>query len=244
MVFQIFKKELSQYFNSASGIIAVVGFIVLSWLFCWVFPGSSFLNYGFAEMSGFFQVAPYLLMFLIPALSMKLWADEYQFGTIELLLTKPVAIWQYGSAKFFAGLALVLLALLASTVFFYSLYQMASPVGNIDVAGTLGSYIGLLLLAMVFMAIGLFCSALSASQVTAFILAFGLCFVFYELFAQLALVQAIPNVIKVFFEKLSLSSHYQAMGRGVIGLGDSLYFVGLTLIFMYLSHQIVASRKV
>jgi ABC-2 type transport system permease protein len=242
MLATIYKKELRQYFNSASGVIAILVFLVLAWLFCWVLPNTSFINYGYAEMGSFFDIAPYLLIFLIPALGMRLWAEEYQLGTHEYLLTKPVAVWQYSIAKFLSAYTLVFVALAASLVFFYSLYAMASPVGNIDVSGVMGSYLGLLLLAAVFIAISLYCSAVTGNQVTAFILAVCICFVLYEICTQLSQIDALPSFAKNGFDIVSLQAHYRALGRGVMLPFGVAYFVSVAYVFMLLANRKVTNK--
>ena len=243
MIYTIFKKETAQYFSKPTGYIALAVFFMAVWLFCWVLPSTSFLSYGFAEMGTFFEIAPYIFLFLVPALTMRLFADEFKLGTFEILITKPISEYKIIIGKYLSAWFLVLIALVFTLCFFVSLYQMASPVGNIDVSGIMGSYLGLCLLAGVFCAIGVFCSSLTDNQIVAFILSFVLSFIFYDGLNRLAEVESFSGNISYFLQNVSLYEHYQAMGRGVLNSSDLIYFFSIILVFIWLSKLSLQFKK-
>jgi len=176
----LFIKELNSFLSSLIGYIVIVVFLLINSLFLWVFNNDlNILNFGYAALDGLFMVAPFVFLFLIPAITMRSFADEKKSGTMELLLTKPLSDLQIIGAKYFAGLLLVLFSLLPTLLFFISVYWLGFPVGNMDVGATWGSYIGLLLLGAAFVAIGIFCSSLTDKQVLAFVLSVFLCGFFY-----------------------------------------------------------------
>lgn len=234
-MFTIFKKENSRYFGTATGYIALFVFLSAIWLFCWVFPSTSFIGYGFAEMGTFFEISPYIFLFLVPALTMRLFAEEFKSGTFELLITKPVSEFQIIAGKFLSSWFLVLVALLLTLVFFYSLFQLASPVGNIDISGILGSYIGLLFLGGVFCAIGIFTSSLTDNQIISFIISFVICFFLYDGLSRFAGLESLSGSMSNFLQDIGLNSHYEAMGRGVIDTRDIVYFGSIIAAFLILT---------
>lgn len=174
----IIYKELSAYFSSLAAYVTIAIFLVVLGLFLWVFPQSSILEYGYASLDSLFGTIPYLFMFLIPAISMRSFSEEKKEGTFELLATKPLTDWQILLGKFFAILLVVLIALLPTLVYYTSVYQLGNPVGNIDTGAVIGSYVGCVLLASVFTAIGVFSSSITKNQIVAFAIAVFLCFFF------------------------------------------------------------------
>jgi ABC-2 type transport system permease protein len=210
----------------------------------WVFPGSDFnvLENGYSTMDSFFLLAPWLFLFLIPAVTMKMYAEEQKSGTIELLLTKPLSDLEIIVAKYASAVVLVILALIPTLTYFFSIYFLASPVGNIDIAGITGSYIGLLFLCSAFSSIGLFCSVISGNQIVSFILAIIISFFFYIGFDFLSSIIVQP-VISNILAYSGMSSHYSSLSRGVIDTRDLVYFISLTLLFVFLSRFILEKRK-
>lgn len=181
-------------------------------------------------------------MFLIPAITMRLFSEESRTGTIELLLTKPLTDFQIVLAKYIAGFLLVLFSLLPTLVYFYSVYQLGAPIGNIDMGGTWGSYFGLLFLGSVFVSIGLFSSAISNNQIISFIIGVFLCFFTYvgfESISSLQLFGAIDDVII----NLGINAHYLSMSRGVIDTRDVIYFLGVIFLFLLFTKTVLGSRK-
>ncbi len=235
MIFAIFKKETVQYFSKPSAYIALAVFFMAVWLFCWVFPSSSFLNYGYAEMGTFFDIAPYIFLFLIPALTMRLFSEEYKSGTFELLITKPIAPIKIIIGKYLSAWFLVLVAVLFTFCFFISLYKMANPIGNIDISGILGSYLGMLLLGGVFCSIGLFCSAITENQIIAFILSFTICYILYDGLNRFGEIESFSGSVSFFLQNISLYTHFEALGRGVIDTHNVFYLMSIIVFFIYLT---------
>ena len=210
----------------------------------WIFPGAenNIIESGYANMDSLFVIAPWVFLFLIPAVTMKMFAEEQKSGTIEVLLTQPLSELQIVLAKYFSAVLLVIIALIPTLVYYISIYLLANPTGNIDTAGIIGSYIGLIFLCSGFSSIGVFSSALSNNQIVAFIFALILCFFFYSGFAFVASI--IPNAsVSNTLSQLGISSHYASMSRGVIDTRDVIYFLSLTLIFIFLSRFILEKRK-
>jgi ABC-2 type transport system permease protein len=175
-MYAIFLKEVQQFFSTLIGYMAIIVFLLVLGLFVWVFPDTNVLDFGYATLDSFFDMAPYILIFLIPAITMRSFAEEINSGTIELLATRPVTDLQIILGKYFAALLLVVIAIVPTIVYLITVYFLASPVGNIDLGGMIGSYFGLLFLGAVFVAIGIFCSSITANQIVAFIAGVFLCF--------------------------------------------------------------------
>ena len=225
MMWQLFLKEINTFFNQLTGYLLLTAFLVALGLVVWVFPETSVLEYGFADLEALFVYTPFIFVFLVPAITMRMIAEEKKSGTWELLVTSPLTNGQIILAKYFASLALILMALLPTLIYYYSIVQLGDPVGNIDSAGFFGSFIGLILIGAVFAAIGLFSSALTDNQITAFVIGVFLGFVLYFGLSALAALQR--NDMALFVEELSLSYHYQSMGRGVIDSSNLVYFLSL-----------------
>ncbi|HWB64833.1 MAG TPA: ABC transporter permease, partial [Chitinophagales bacterium] len=165
----IFIKEIRQFFSSLIGYIAISVFLLVLGLFLWIFPDTNIIDFGYANLDSFFNLAPYIFIFLIPAITMRSFAEEINTGTIELLSTRPVTELQIILGKYFAALTLVFISILPTFIYFYTVYQLAAPVGNVDVGGIMGSYFGLFFLGAVFVAVGIFCSSITSNQIVAFI---------------------------------------------------------------------------
>jgi ABC-2 type transport system permease protein len=239
----LFLKEIRGFFSSLTAYLVIAVFLLLNSLFLWLFPNAfNLLDSGYASIEGLFLIAPWVFMFLIPAITMRMFADENKAGTLEFLLTKPLTDMQIILAKFFAGFVLVLFSILPTLIYFYTIYELGNPVGNIDVGGTLGSYVGLFFLAAGYVAIGLFASAISDNQIISFILASLLAFVFYFGFDQLADLQVLGN-LDLFLLNLGVNYHYTSMSRGVIDSRDVLYFLSLITVFVLATRLILQSRK-
>lgn len=238
----VFLKEIKQFFSSLVGYIAIGIFLVLSALFTFVFPTTSVLDSGFATLDTFFSNAPLFFLFLIPAITMRLFAEEYNKGTIELLYTKPLTANQIIGGKFLASCAIVLFALLPTIVYYFSIKKIAFPVGNVDTGGIIGSYFGLFLLGIAFVAIGTFSSALSNNQIIAFLIAVLLCFLCHMGFSFIAQLPVFTGTLDYFIEHLGMNAHYLSMSRGVIDTRDLIYFISLTLSFLLFT-KIVLNQK-
>jgi ABC-2 type transport system permease protein len=228
----IFRKELRSFFSNATGYIVIGIFLLLTGLFLWVIPGQyNIIDAGYANVDGLFYLAPWLFLFLCPAVTMRLIAEEKQTGTWELLVTKPLSRLQLVLGKYFAGWVLVALALLPTLIYYFSVSYLAEPIGNVDSGAFWGSFIGLFFLAGVYVAIGTFSSSLSNNQIISFVVALVLSFFFYYGFDLLASFFTSGQAIQ-YMESIGINSHYKSMSRGVIDSRDVLYFVGVSVVFI------------
>ena len=241
-MFNIYLKEINSFLSSLIAYIVIAVFLVAMGLFVWVFPETNVIDYGYADMGTFFSMSPFVLMFLIPAITMKMLAEEYNTGTIEILIVKPVTTLQIILGKYFAALTLVAVAILPTLVYYFSLYQLSNPVGNIDTAGIAGSYIGLFLLASVFCATGILTSAATKNQVVAFIIATFLSFILFIGLNSLAGIN-VWSALSLPLSKLSLEYHYNAMSKGLLDTRNILYFLTLNAAIIYFSKLILSHKK-
>ena len=233
-MFAIFRKEINQFFSSPIAYTIMVVFLTSVGLLLWVFPDASLLENGYADMGTFFNLTPYVMLFLVPAITMRSIADEVRSGTLEWLLTKPVSRWGIVGGKFLASWLLVILTLVPTLLYYITLYQLGSPVGNIDSAGVFGSYIGLVLLGGVFVAIGLWASSLNDNQVVAFVLGVFFCFLLYiglSALAGLSLLGSLSYYVSLF----ALDEQYRALGRGIVDSRNVLYLASLIVLFLILT---------
>jgi ABC-2 type transport system permease protein len=238
----IFMKELGAYFSSLVAYTVIAVFLAITGLFVWVFPQTNVLDYGYAGLDALFTLAPYLYLFLIPAITMKAFAEEKKGGTMEFLLTKPISEWQLLLGKYLAALALVVFALLPTLIYYYTVYDLGAPQGNLDSASVAGSYIGLLLLASVFVAVGIFASSITDSQIVAFIVAVFLCYFLYEGFASVASIN-VWNEYSLAISKLGVDYHYTSLSRGLLDSRDIVYFMSLSFLMLFFTKVILGSRK-
>ncbi len=235
----MFRKELLNFFSSATAIVVIVVFLVATGLFLFVLPGNyNVFDSGYANLDGLFVLSPWLYLFLIPALTMRMFSDEYRSGTMELLLSKPLSPWKIILSKFFAGIVLVLLCMLPTLFFLLPVSLLGNPAFNMDYGAFWGSFLGLAFLAVAYVAISLFCSSLTQNQVVAFVLSALCCFFFYYGFELI--VMAISNTeVANAVSKLSMLYHYDSLGRGVIDASDAVYFLSLAVFFLFLCRLIV-----
>lgn len=238
----VFRREINSFLSSLIAYIVIVVFLLVTGLFMWVFPDYSLLAYGYATLDQLFIIGPWIFMFLIPAITMRFFSEEKRTGTLELLFTKPVTDLQIIAGKYLAAFVLVVFSVLPTLVYFLSIYLLAEPVGNVDSAGIVGSYIGLLLLGGTFVAIGLFASSLTDNQIVAFILGLFLCFFFYAAFDSLSLLN-LPNKTLLIIEQLGMSAHFVALSKGVLDTRDLLYFFSLSAFFLALTKTVLEARK-
>jgi ABC-2 type transport system permease protein len=239
-MYAILKREIHSFFASQVGYLVVSLFLVLNGLFLWVFKGDyNILKYGFADLSSFFILAPWILLFLIPAITMKSFSEEHKMGTLELLLTKPLGSLEIVLGKYLGALALSIIALLPTFLYVITIWQLGKPEGNIDLGSTLGSYVGLVFLMMAYNAIGIFASILTNNQVVAFMLAVFLCFLFYFGFEGIASIASAPFAI----EKWGMKSHFESIGRGVLDTRDLVYFVSITAFFVFITATFLKTKS-
>lgn len=234
-------REIKSFFGSTIGYLVIAMFLVLNGLFLWVFEGDyNILNSGFADLAPFFTLAPWILIFLIPAVTMRSFSDERKQGTIELLFTRPLTIWNIVNGKFFGAFLLIVLALLPTLIYVHVVSQLGNPPGNIDMGSTLASYFGLLFLIAGYTAIGIFTSTLSENQIVAFIIAVFICFILYFGFQELALYAgSFNNAVAA----VGMDYHFKSITRGVIDTRDIIYFVSIAIFFLSLTVYQLKSLK-
>lgn len=226
----ILLREIKSFFGSPIGYLVIALFLILNGLFLWVFEGDyNILNTGFADMAPFFTLAPWILIFLIPAVTMRSFSDEKKQGTLELLLTKPLSLWQIVNGKFLGAVLLIVMAIIPTFIYVEVISSLGMPEGNLDMGSTMGSYIGLLFLISAYSSIGIFTSTLSENQIVAFIMAVFLSFIFYFGFEGLA---SLSPDFSTFISAFGMQDHFKSMGRGVIDTRDLLYFVSITVLFL------------
>jgi len=239
----LFIKEISGFFSSLTGYLVIVVFLLLNSLFMWIVPGQfNVIENGYATLDSLFAIAPWLFLFLVPAITMRMIAEEKRSGTLDLLYTRPISELQIILAKFLASWALVLLSLLPTLIYFWSVSRLGSPPGNMDTGGTWGSYLGLLFLGGIYAAIGMFSSSLTGNQIVAFILAVLLSFLMYMGFEFLSGIADSGRMVFL-ISRLGISYHYNSISRGVIDSRDILYFAGVILLFLVGTRTVLQSSK-
>jgi ABC-2 type transport system permease protein len=228
----LFLKEIRGFLYSFTGIMVIVTYLAINSAFLWILPGEfHLLDSGWANIDGLFILSPWVFMFLLPAITMRMFSEEKRNGTLELLFTKPLSEWQIVGAKFLAAFLLVLFALLPTLLYFYSIYQLGAPIGSIDIGGTWGSYIGLLLLGGSYAAIGLFASSLTDNPIIAFLLGAFLSFLIFFGLEELARIVPQGGLSQI-LSGLGINSHYISVSRGVLDSRDLIYFISLILLFL------------
>lgn len=237
----ILQKEFNAFLNSPVAYVVLGVFLIATGLFVWVFPDSSVLDYGYADLQTLFSLAPWIFLFLIPAITMRTFAEEKKAGTIELLLTRPLTDGQIIGGKYLACFLLALLALIPTLLYYFSVYKLGSPAGNIDSAATVGSYVGLGLLAAVFAAIGVLASALTRDQIIAFLVAVVGCFLLYSGFDSLASV--LEGSTAYYVGQLGIAAHYRDLSKGLIDSRDLVYFFSVVAVALQATRLALRSRN-
>ncbi len=239
----IFRKEINAFFSSLIGYIAITIFLVANGLFNWVFTDTSILTSGYADLQPFFNFAPWIFLFLVPAITMRSFAEEKNTGTLEWLATRPVTDMQIIGGKFLASFTLVVFSVLPTIVYYIAIRELASPKGNVDTGGIFGAYIGLILLGGCFVAISLFASAISNNQIIAFITGLFLSFFCYYGFDALSFLPLAEGSADKVFNAISINQHYLNISKGYIDFRDVLYFASAITIFFLMTQTALASRK-
>lgn len=242
-MFAIFRKEICEFFNSLTGYIVIIVFLLVNSLFMWVFPGEwNIPDSGYAGLDTLFFLSPWIFLFLVPAVTMRMIAEEKRLGTIELIYSRPITergiIW----GKYLASVSLVLLALLPCIIYYISVYLLGQSPGNLDKGGTWGAFIGLFFLASVYASVGIFTSSITDNQVIAFILAVLICFVLFMGFDSFAYLPGFKNLDELVI-RLGINEHYKSISRGVLDIRDAAYFVAVVVIFNEATKLILMSRK-
>lgn len=239
----LYAKELRSFLNSINGYVVMVVFLLITGLYMWLFEGDfNQIDRGFADLDTLFFIAPWVFLFLIPAITMRTFAQERAEGTIELLLTKPLSKFQVILAKFLAGLSLTILALIPTLVYYVTIIYLGNPTNNVDHGGVWGSYLGLIFLSSAFVSIGIFSSSLTNNQIVAFIISLFMCFFLYFGFSALASFNLLGTFDNLMMN-LGIQQHYSSMSRGVIDTRDITYFLGVTSIFLLLTNYNLETSK-
>ncbi len=242
-MYTLIKREISGFFSSIIGYIVIIVFLLANSLFMWIIPGElNILDNGYSNVDTLFIIAPWVFMFLVPAITMRLFAEEKRLGTIELLLTRPIADIQIVFAKYIAGLALVIFSLIPTITYYISVYLLGDPVGNIDSGGFWGSFIGLFFLGGIYVSICLFVSSLAQNQIILFLLLIVLSFIFFVGFDTICKIGFLSSIDSLIVG-LGITEHYMSMSRGVIDTRDILYFLGVITAFIFATKLVLESRK-
>jgi ABC-2 type transport system permease protein len=241
-MYAIFKREIFSLLNAMVASIIIGIFLLATGVLLWFFPDTSLLEYGYADLGSFFSLAPFLFMFLIPAVCMRVFAEERREGTYLLLATRPVTAWEIIMAKYFACIMLVIFALLPTLIYYYSIYQLGMPEGNIDSGAVIGSYIGLFLLGSSFTAVGVFASSLTRNQVVAFAIGVFVCFFTYSGLQSMAGIGALAGIEEE-LTNLGINAHYESISRGVLDTRDLVYFLSYAAVFLGLCRLVIGGRK-
>ncbi len=228
----IFQKEVSQFFSSLTGYLVIGVFLLLAGIVMWAMPNQSVIDYGFASLDPLFTNAPLIFLFLIPAVTMRSFAEEKSTGTFEILATKPLTDKAIVGGKFLAALVLVVLSLLPTLVYYISIWQLGSPKGNLDTGGIIGSYIGLLFLGGAFTAIGLFASSLTDNDIVAFVLGVVFCLFMHWGWDVVSLLPRFLGSSDDLIQMVGMGLHYESVSRGLLELRDVVYFLSIIALFL------------
>lgn len=238
----ICKKEIRGSFSNLTGYIAIIVFLLLNGLFLFVFPDWDILSYGYASLERFFELAPWILLLLIPAITMRSLSEEFRMGTFEILQTIPLSRVQLVVGKYLASLLVVIIALLPTLLYFICIQRLSGQ-GGLDVGATIGSYIGLIFLCAVFTSIGILCSSLTSNAVVAFIAAAFACFILYSGFHAISTLPLFAAGADYFIGMIGIDFHYRSISRGVVDSRDIIFFLSIIVLFLYLTTRNLA-RKV
>lgn len=239
-MWSICKKELRQSFSNLTGYIAIIVFLVVNGLMLFVFE-DNILDFGYATLDRFFELAPWILLLLIPAITMRSFSEEFKTGTYELLQTRPLSRWQVVTGKYAGSFLVVAIALLPTIVYFFSVQSLTSNEG-IDGGATLGSYFGLFFLAAVFTSIGIFFSSVTTNAVVAFIMSLIACALLYYGFHAISRLAGLPTGADYYLEMIGIDFHYRSISRGVIDTRDIIYFISVIFLFLTLTHRNLIKR--
>ena len=242
-MFVLLRKEIGSFFSSITGYVVIVVFLLINSLFMWVFPGDfNILDAGYANLDPLFIISPWVFLFLVPAITMRLFSDEKKSGTIELLLTRPLSDFTIVFAKFLTGLLLVFFSLIPTVIYYLTVYLLGSPPGNLDSGGIFGSYIGLFFLVGIYVSIGLLASSITDNQIISFIVSMILCFIFYFGFESLASLSIFKNHDSLIVN-LGINEHYRSISRGVVDSRDVIYFISVIALFLFFTKTVLTRRK-
>lgn len=238
-MWSICKKEINQFFSNLIGYIAIILFLLINGVFLFLLKGSNIFDFGYASLDQFFDLAPWVLIFLVPAVSMRSLSEEYRAGTFEILQTRPLTNWQIVLGKYFSILLILIFVIIPTLIYVYTIKSLSTA--GIDSGGITGSYIGLFMLSAVFAAISLCCSSLTSNAVVAFLVSAFACVILYYGFSALSKLGVFQGNADYYLEMLGINFHYQSISRGVVDSRDMIYF--LSLIFLFLMITVKSLRK-
>jgi len=239
---QIFLKEFNGFLNSLIAYMVMGVFLIIMGLLMWVFKDTSVLNYGYADMSTLFSFGPYVLIFLVPAITMRSFAEEKKLGTLELLMTKPLAERDIVLGKFFAAFVLVIISLIPTLIYYFTLSHLGNPEGNIDTSGVMGSFIGMTLLGGIFCSIGILASSITPNQIVSFIIGAFFCYLFYTgMDSAAALFNDGENSLLV--RQFGIVYHYESLSKGLIDSRDLIYFFSVAFVMLLSTKTVLSSRS-
>lgn len=242
-MYALLKKEISGFFSTLTGYIVVGVFLLLNGLLLWIFPGNmNILDSGYAALDPFFMLAPWIFLFLVPAVTMRTFAEETRAGTLELLFTRPLSDMEIILSKYFAGVVLVLLSLAPTLLYVLSVYLLGNPPGNADMGGIWGSYIGLIFLTLIYVAIGVFSSSLTSNPIVAFLAGVFLSFILFMGFDFLSSATSLQS-LNLLIARIGINEHYASIGRGVLDSRDILYFIIVIVLFLLFTRLKLQSRR-
>ncbi|MFZ1529927.1 MAG: ABC transporter permease subunit [Ferruginibacter sp.] len=233
-MWSICKKDLNQFFSSLTGYIAIILFLLVCGIFLFVLKDSSIFDYGYASLEKFFELAPWVLVFLVPAVGMRALADEFRAGTFEILKTKPLTNWQVVLGKYFSILLVMLIVIVPTFVYIFTIRALSTS-GTVDGGGIAGSYLGLFLLAAVFAAISLCCSSFTSNAVVAFLISAFACLVLYYGFSAVSKLPVFTGNADYYIEMLGIDFHYRSISRGVVDSRDVIYFGSIIFLFLLIT---------
>ena len=240
-MWSICKKELRQFFSNLTGYIAVILFLLVNGLFLFVLKDSNIFDFGYASLDSFFELAPWVLLFLVPAITMRTLSDEFKAGTFELLKTRPLSPWQIVFGKYLSVLFVLLFVIIPTFLYVITISALSAR-GGIDTGGIMGSYIGLFLLAAVFAAIGLCCSAFTHNAVVAFLISAFACLVLYFGFNAVSKLPFLQGGADYYTEMLGIDFHYRSISRGVLDSRDLVYFASIIFLFLQITAYKLRSK--
>lgn len=240
-MFSICKKELNQFFSNLTGYIAIILFLLINGIFLFMLKESSIFEFGYANLDKFFELAPWVLMFLIPAITMRSLADEFRGGTFEILQTKPLSAWQIVSGKYFSVLIIILFVILPTLIYVFTIKYFSAS-GSIDSGGIAGSYLGLFLLSTVFAAISLCCSGFTNNAVVAFLISAFICLIVYYGFNAISKLPVLQGNADYYIEMLGIDFHYRSISRGVLDSRDLIYFISLIYLSLLITVKNLRKR--
>ena len=241
-MWSISKKELSYFFSGVTGYLTIVLFLIISGLFLFVLENSNLFNGGYATLSAFFELAPWIMIFLVPAVAMRSVSDEYRSGTFELLRTRPLTPWQITLGKYFSILLVLVLALIPTFLYVITI-KFLSTTGTIDSGGILGSYIGLFFLVAAFAAISICCSSFTKNSVVAFLTGAFACLILYFGFNAISLLPVFKGNADYYIEMLGIDFHYKSISRGVVDTRDMIYFLSIIFLFLFITQKNMSRYK-